>query len=53
VATVPAAALDDYAGPTFEPPQGPGYTPYEMLHGVAQHYLYHAGQVVLLRKLLA
>lgn len=53
VATVPEAALNDYVGATFEPPQGPGYTAYEMLHGVAQHYLYHAGQVVLLRKLLA
>ncbi|MDO7844962.1 DinB family protein [Hymenobacter sp. M29] len=52
VATLPEAELDRTIGATFEPPQGDSYTAYQMLHGVAQHYLYHAGQVVLLRKRL-
>ncbi|MBD2723292.1 DinB family protein [Hymenobacter armeniacus] len=50
--TMPEADLDRTIGATFEPPQGGSYTAYQMLHGVAQHYLYHAGQIVLLRKLL-
>jgi uncharacterized damage-inducible protein DinB len=50
---LPEEELDRTIGATFEPPQGGSYTAYQMLHGVAQHYLYHAGQVVLLRKLLA
>ncbi|MBJ6108589.1 DinB family protein [Hymenobacter sp. BT523] len=49
---LPEADLDRTIGATFEPPQGGSYTAYQMLHGVAQHYLYHAGQIVLLRKLL-
>jgi len=53
VETLPDEELDRTIGATFEPPQGASYTAYQMLHGVAQHYLYHAGQVVLLRKLLA
>jgi uncharacterized damage-inducible protein DinB len=53
VETLPDEALDRTIGATFEPPQGDSYTAYQMLHGVAQHYLYHAGQLVLLRKLLA
>lgn len=52
IETLPGEALDRTIGATFEPPQGSSYTAYQMLHGVAQHYLYHAGQVVLLRKLL-
>ena len=31
-------------------PSGAGVTLYGLLHGTAQHYLYHAGQVALLRK---
>ncbi|GAA4048890.1 hypothetical protein GCM10022409_39300 [Hymenobacter glaciei] len=53
VETLPENELDRVIGATFEPPQGNSYTAYQMLHGVAQHYLYHAGQIVLLRKLLA
>ena len=52
VETLPEEMLDRTIGATFEPPQGDSYTAYQMLHGMAQHYLYHAGQVVLLRKLL-
>ena len=50
-----AAPLNDAAlarpiSAIFGAPQGPGATAYVMLHGVAQHYLYHAGQLALLRK---
>jgi uncharacterized damage-inducible protein DinB len=31
-------------------PEGERYTVYEMLHGVVQHGLYHAGQIVVLAK---
>jgi uncharacterized damage-inducible protein DinB len=50
VAALPDGELDRTIGATFEPPQGDIYTAYQMLHGVAQHYLYHAGQIALLRK---
>jgi len=30
--------------------RGKGFTVYEMLHGIPQHDLYHAGQVLMLRK---
>lgn len=33
-----------------ETTEGQRYTVYEMLHGVVQHNLYHAGQVALLKK---
>lgn len=49
-ATLADAALDRPIGTTFDVPQGTGSTAYLMLHGVAQHYLYHAGQIALLRK---
>jgi uncharacterized damage-inducible protein DinB len=32
---------------------GPDYSRYVVLHGVIQHDLYHAGQIVLLKKALA
>jgi uncharacterized damage-inducible protein DinB len=32
---------------------GPDYTRYQVLHGVVQHDLYHAGQIVMLKKALA
>jgi uncharacterized damage-inducible protein DinB len=31
-------------------PEGERYTVYEMLHGVLQHGLYHAGQIAILKK---
>ncbi|MBF9141721.1 DinB family protein [Hymenobacter properus] len=52
VETLPDAELGRTIGATFEPPQGGSYTTHQMLHGVAQHYLYHGGQIALLRKLL-
>ena len=33
-----------------EPTEGQRYTVYEMLHGVLQHDLYHAGQIAILKK---
>lgn len=33
-----------------ETTEGQRYTVYEMLHGVIQHNLYHAGQIALLKK---
>lgn len=44
-----AAALPEN---TLHVPTGTGVSNYVWLHGTAQHYLYHAGQIVLLRKLL-
>jgi len=32
---------------------GPDYSCYQVLHGVLQHDLYHAGQIVMLKKALA
>jgi uncharacterized damage-inducible protein DinB len=52
IETLTEKDLDRTIGATFEPPQGDSYTAYQMLHGVTQHYLYHGGQIVLLRKLL-
>lgn len=42
--------LDRVPAPAPGHPDGPGDSPYVLLHGTAQHYLYHAGQVALLRK---
>jgi len=49
-ATIPDADLDQRIGSTFDRPQGLGSSAYVALHGIAQHYLYHAGQIALLRK---
>ena len=37
-------------GDLGELPEGERYTVYEMLHGVLQHGLYHAGQIAILKK---
>ncbi|TGE21949.1 DinB family protein [Hymenobacter aquaticus] len=52
VATLPDDALDRVieAPATGEP--GSPQTVYILLHGLAQHNLYHAGQIMLLRKAL-
>lgn len=47
---IPDARLDQPIGRTFDRSQGAGSTAYVTLHGIAQHYLYHAGQIALLRK---
>ena len=42
--------------PTRDPrnrPTGAGVTGYVLLHGLAQHHAYHAGQIALLKRLLA
>jgi len=51
-ATIPDANLSHRIGSTFDRAQGLGSTAYATLHGIAQHYLYHAGQIALLRKAL-
>ena len=41
--------------PTRDPrnrPTGAGVTGYVLLHGLAQHHAYHAGQIALLKRLL-
>ena len=50
VAELPAADLDRHLGSSRDRPQGAGVSYYVMLHGLAQHNLYHAGQIGLLRK---
>lgn len=51
-AALPEAALDRPVGVALDRAQSLGSSAYVMLHGVAQHYLYHAGQIALLRKAL-
>ncbi len=46
VLVLPDSRLDDMVPGK----QGAHYTFYYMLHGVAQHELYHAGQIALLKK---
>ena len=43
IAALPDARLADTV-------QGMGYSVYNMVHGVVQHDLYHAGQIALLKK---
>lgn len=52
-AALPESALDRPVGEALDRPQSLGSSAYVMLHGVAQHYLYHAGQIVLLRKAIS
>jgi uncharacterized damage-inducible protein DinB len=47
VAALPDSRLDEVVPGT----EGAHYTFYYMLHGVAQHELYHAGQIALLKKM--
>ncbi|MBS1813125.1 MAG: DinB family protein [Acidobacteria bacterium] len=44
--------LKQRIGTENDPPTASGYSAYYNLHGVIQHNLYHAGQIVLLKKLL-
>jgi uncharacterized damage-inducible protein DinB len=50
VAGFPPAELDATVGEARDRPLGAGVSYAVMLHGVAQHYAYHAGQIALLRK---
>jgi uncharacterized damage-inducible protein DinB len=45
-----SALPDSRLGEMVPGKQGAHYTFYYMLHGVAQHELYHAGQIALLKK---
>jgi uncharacterized damage-inducible protein DinB len=47
VAALPDSRLDE----VVPGKEGAHYTFYYMLHGVAQHELYHAGQIALLKKM--
>lgn len=51
LASFPAERLQErVGGPVHDPPLGSG-VPFEvMLHGLAQHNAYHAGQIALLRR---
>lgn len=50
VAALADDELDLVLGAVRDRPAGAGVSLYVLLHGAAQHYLYHAGQVALLRK---
>jgi uncharacterized damage-inducible protein DinB len=53
VKTVSHASL---VAPTRDPrnrPTGAGVTRYVLLHGLVQHHAYHAGQIAILKRLLA
>lgn len=50
VAAFPPGELDQRVGEARDRPLGAGVSYTVMLHGVAQHYAYHAGQIALLRK---
>lgn len=53
VAAFPPAALDEVVGEARDAALGAGVTYAVMLHGIAQHHAYHAGQIALLRKSFA
>jgi len=50
VAEFPPAELDNVVGDARDRPLGAGVSYAVMLHGIAQHHAYHAGQIALLRK---
>ena len=50
VAAFAPAELDHVVGDERDRPLGAGVTYAVMLHGISQHYAYHAGQIALLRK---
>jgi uncharacterized damage-inducible protein DinB len=52
VAELPASKLDDVLGEERDRPLGSGVSYAVLLHGLAQHHAYHAGQIGLLRKAL-
>ena len=49
-AALPASRLGQTLGDRRDRAAGTGVSYYVMLHGIAQHDAYHAGQIVLLRK---
>ncbi|HYR10931.1 MAG TPA: DinB family protein [Longimicrobium sp.] len=50
VAAFPPAELDRTVGEERDRPLGAGVPYAVMLHGIAQHHAYHAGQIALLKK---
>jgi uncharacterized damage-inducible protein DinB len=50
VAAFPPAELEHVVGEARDRPLGAGVSYAVMLHGIAQHYAYHAGQIAILRK---
>lgn len=52
-ATITDETLDRPINTIIDARVGYGSSIYVTLHGVAQHYLYHAGQIALLRKAVA
>jgi uncharacterized damage-inducible protein DinB len=50
--SIDESSLDDRVGDSRDPALGSGMTVYANLHGIAQHSMYHAGQISLLRKLV-
>ena len=52
VRALPEAALDERTRDGRDPDVGGGVTNYVLLHGVAQHDAYHAGQIALLVKVV-
>ena len=50
VAAFPPAGLEQAVGDERDRPLGAGVSYAVMLHGLAQHHAYHAGQIALLRK---
>lgn len=52
IANLTDEQLKKRLGDAHDPPSASGYSAYYNLHGAIQHNLYHAGQIVLLKKLL-
>ncbi len=50
IAGLDDAQLDEPIGDARDRELGSGVSRYVMLHGLAQHYAYHAGQISLLKK---
>ncbi|HEX8391922.1 MAG TPA: DinB family protein [Longimicrobium sp.] len=52
VRAFPPANLHEICGESRDRPLGSGVSFGVMLHGVAQHYAYHTGQIAILKKML-
>jgi hypothetical protein len=52
IESIDETCLDQKVGDSRDPAMGSGMTVYANLHGIAQHAMYHAGQISLLKKLI-